>query len=135
MSNYEKIQLLRNLLLEICDNVQDYFIYPTEYAELNQEFPYITFVLGSIEFVDQSSRAQQNINIIAFVKEDNKQLTENILSFSNKIFEKLYKNKELQLNISEISYDNIFQPFGLGGGVFPPFAAVRYKIKLPFSLK
>ena len=113
-------------LKTFCDNVETQFIHPLEYAEQNNKFPYITIIFGKAQVSENSKMALQGISIIGFVKEDQNTLSEKIDEIEDKIIKAIYRKSGVV--ISEIDNNNIFKPFGLDAGVYPPFGAVRIEI-------
>ena len=119
---------LINELKTFCDNVETQFIHPLEYAELNNQFPYITIIFGKAEVNENSKMTMQGISIIGFVKDDQNTVSEKIDDIEDKIIKAIYRKSGVV--ITEIDNNNIFKPFGLDAGVYPPFGAVRIEIKV-----
>ena len=123
--------LLNTELKTICDNVEDSFDHPASRASEQKDFPYITVVwrewrpdqLGSIY-------GKQSIDIIAIVTGENEDLLELSSVLEQNIINLITKNKSIKNYISGIDNTNIFQPFGLNAGVFPPYAGVRISIDI-----
>jgi hypothetical protein len=120
-------KFLVNELKNVCDNVSNNFVHPEEHAELNGEFPYITITFENTQVVDNSKMALQNLSIIGFVKSDNETLSEKIDQIEGKILKAIYRKG---LVVEEIDNTNIFKPFGLTAGVYPPYGAVRFRINM-----
>ena len=70
----------------------------------------------------------QGISIIGFVKDDQNTVSEKIDDIEDKIIQAIYRKSGVV--ITEIDNNNIFKPFGLDAGVYPPFGAVRIEIKV-----
>ena len=119
---------LVNELKIFCDNVETQFIHPLEYAELNNEFPYITIIFGEAEVNENSKMTMQGISIIGFVKDDQNTVSEKIDDIEDKIIKAIYRKSGVV--ITEIDNNNIFKPFGLDAGVYQPFGAARIEIKV-----
>lgn len=115
-------------LKSFCDNVETQFIHPLEYAEQNSKFPYITIIFGKAEINENSKMAMQGISIIGFAKDDQNTISEKIDEIEDKIIKAIYRKSGVV--ITEIDNNNIFKPFGLDAGVYPPFGAVRIEIKV-----
>lgn len=115
-------------LKTFCDNVETQFVHPLEYAELNSKFPYITITFGKAEIKDNSKMAMQGISIIGFVKDDQNAISEKIDDIEDKIIKAIYRKSGVV--ITEIDNNNIFKPFGLDAGVYPPFGAIRIEIQV-----
>ena len=118
-------------LLEVCDNVHTIFIHPEEYASLASSFPYITLTFGTSVAQGGSKRFITEIHIIGFVKGNNDELIDKIDKLESDIYAKLYKNQNIKLVIEEIDNNNIFKPFGIDAGIYPPYAGLRMVVKLP----
>ena len=119
---------LRVNLLTVVDNVQEVFIHPESMAELQSEFPYVTFVFGEGELVGR--RVEQAVSIIGFVKGDMETIPDQIIELKNKIYNALY-NKEPKILIQTQDLTNLFKPFGLDAGVGPPYGGVRFECTVP----
>jgi len=135
MSLNNQLTILKDELLKVCDNVNDNFVLPTEYLELTNKFPYITIVLGEFTAQNVSRYFTQNISIIGIIKEEEQFITEKLIEFEQKVFNQLYKNTNLKLNVINGSNNNLFQPFGLEAGLYLPFAGFRMELQIPFSFE
>ena len=116
-----------SLLKEKFDNVEDKMYFPDEHAQLSNAFPYVTIVFGSWTPQGNALYGTQTLSIIGITQGDNDTLTERIDEMENDIFSAIHK-KEIQLNITEVNNTNLFAPFGLEAGLFPPFGGVRFEI-------
>jgi len=134
MNTTEIRTALKNELLSVCDNVHDIFVYPDEFADMQSEFPYITLILNQISFEGGTKRGIRNISIIGIVKGNNDDLMEKRDKLEADIFTKLYKNCNVTCNIIDIESQNIFKPFGLEAGIFPPYAGTLINIQVPETM-
>jgi hypothetical protein len=125
---------LREILTTVCDNVDNVFIYPEQKASVQNGFPYVTFVFSDTTFSDNSPRGIQSISILGFVTGEDSDLMDKVDALELSIFKAVYKNEKLKTVIKDISNTNLFKPFGFNGGMFPPFAGVRFEIDVPLSL-
>jgi hypothetical protein len=119
---------LRDNLLTVCDNVTETFVHPEAMAELQGEFPYITFVFG--EGTIEGRRVEQSVSIIGFVEGDTETIPDLLIELKNNIYNALY-NKEPKIVIESQNLTNLFSPFGLDAGVGPPFGGVRFECVVP----
>lgn len=128
---------LRNGIVEnlktVVDNVQEVFIFPEEMAMLQPDFPYVTMVFGEGEF-DGQRRIIQSVSIIGIVKGENDEIPDKIITLKNEIFEALY-NKEPKINFVSQNLTNLFAPFGLDAGIFPPYGGIRFECTIPNAIK
>jgi len=131
MKKSEIRETIRDLLLEICDNVQESFVHPVEYTELQGDFPYLTMTWGLIEFQGDSNRAISELDIIGIIKGDEDDLIEKRDELERDVYNKLYKNDMVKLIINDIDDTNLFRQFGIQAGVFPPYAGFAMKVTIP----
>ena len=131
MIRYELKQDLISELKDICDNVEDKFSHPSDRAASQGEFPYVTVVWGNWTPEDDGlAYGTQEVDIIAIAYGDEDDLMAKSSQLEDKIIRKLYKNDKIKTYIVEINNSNLFEPFGLNAGVFPPFAGTRIKINI-----
>jgi hypothetical protein len=126
----ELIKLCKN----VCDNVYDKFIHPEDFTALQVDFPYITITYGNTTYEGGSNRGIQTAYIIGYVKKDNDSLADAIDELEIKLWAELKNSnnpKPFQIVVEEVDNSNIFKPFGLDAGVFPPYAAFRMTVKIP----
>ena len=135
MKENEIRQLLKDNLLKICDNVSEKFVFPDEHASLQSDFPYITITYGLAEFTGVSKLVIQEVHIIGFVKSNDDDLPDLISDLKRDIFFTIYNNENPKLIVTELDQNNIFKPFGLDAGLFPPYGAVRFTIKMPYTME
>ena len=122
---------LLNELKRACDNVGVHFSHPVERATANKDFPYVTVVwrewrpdtIGNLY-------GMQTCDIIGIVKGDDDDLLSKSTELEDKIINVLYKNETVKNNIVVINHSNLFQPFGVDAGVFPPYSGVRIEIEI-----
>jgi hypothetical protein len=119
---------LRENLLTVVDNVTDVFTHPEAMAELQYGFPYVTMVFGEGE-VDMR-RVKQSVSIIGFVEGEDDEIADKLIDLKTKVFNSIY-NEEPKIVISSQDLTNVFKPFGLDAGVFPPYGAFRFECTLP----
>ena len=122
---------LKALLRNEFDNVEDVFIFPTQKAELEANFPYITVVLGKMPLEGGTRRGSLEVSVIGITKGEDKYLPELADQMEGKIFKSLHKNGKIAITITEIDPSNLFKPFGLDAGIFPPYAGVRFSCTIP----
>ena len=115
-------------LLTVVDNVTELFVHPEEMAELQEEFPYVTIVFGEGELVGR--RVTQSVSIIGFVKGEKETIPDQLIELKNKLYNALY-NKEPKIILETQDLTNLFKPFGLDAGVFPPFGGIRFEGTVP----
>ncbi len=119
---------LRDNLLSASSNVSEIFVNPEEWAEKQQEFPYITLIFGEGEI--SGRRVTHSISIIGIVKGEDDVLPDKVIDLKNKIFNALY-NKDPKIKFDSINMTNLFEPFGIDGFLAPPYGGVRYECTLP----
>lgn len=124
MTKSELRTSIRNLFLENFDNVESRMYHPVEYAELNNDFPYITIVFNKWTPQQISKYGTQEISIIGIVSGDDETLMAKLDDMQTKIIDSIYK-KDVKMNVTLIDNNNLFAPFGLDAGVFYPYAGVR----------
>ena len=130
MLRYEIKALLVSQLKTICDNVETIFSHPQSRAEEQGEFPYLTCVWRQWTPADVNMYGKQTVDIIGIVTGDDNDLGQKIDSLEKKVIEVLYKNEKIKNNILLINNSNLFEPFGLNAGVYPPFAGFRIEIEI-----
>jgi len=111
------------------DNIETQMIFPDEMADLNGAFPYITIVFDKLSFDYTNARGIQKLSIIGITKGE-----ENLSDLIDNVEEKIFNsidNSEMQIEITEVNNSNLFKPFGLDGGLFPPYGGVRFEIEIP----
>lgn len=131
MSKEELRGFINQALRKVCPNVEDVFVFPEEKAAIQSAFPYITTVFNDMDFNEDSPRYIQRVSIIGFVKGKETDLTGLQDDLENKIFRALYKNDFFSCRIVSGSNTNLFRPFGFEGGVFFPYAGIRFEIEVP----
>ena len=131
MNKAELRSYLKKLLRTVCDNVEDTFIFPEDKASIQNAFPYITIIFGDMDFPEGAHRMIQKISIIGFVRGTETDLINKQDDLENKIFKVIYKNELFQCSINTGSNTNLFKPFGLDAGLFPPYAGVRFELDVP----
>ena len=130
MNSIELRFKLREAMLTVCDNVAELFIYPEELTSLQNDFPYITFLLGKATTEGKSRRFKQEVSIIGIVTGPDELLLDRRDTLKAKMIEALYK-PDFQCVVTEVDNGNLFKPFGLDAGLFPPYAGVRIEVVIP----
>lgn len=125
---------ITNALKVKFSNVEDVFVFPEETAQGQQQFPYVTILFGVARLQDNNRRYIQDMDIIAIDKGENKNLAWKQDQMIDGIFQALHKNDNINVVIEEIDAMNIFKPFGLDMGIYPPFCGVRIRVKVPGEL-
>ncbi len=136
--NFKEIRddLINDRFKSIVDNVEETFTYPTARAEQNALFPYITMVFGLASPDPVQSRLfKQTVSIIAIDKGDTEDLPDKVIDLREDIFNELFTKKEPKIVILEIDTSNLFKPFGLDAGLFPPYGGVRFECEIPYTVK
>ena len=127
---------IRKFLIEelskVCDNVETIFVHPEAKSELNGNFPYITILFQNADIEQNSKMAMQKLSIIGFVKSDDDTISDKIDDLESKILNAIYRKSGVI--ITSIDNSNIFKPFGLDMGVYPPFGAVRFELQVARTL-
>jgi hypothetical protein len=128
-----KYQIKEQLISElktICSNVEKYFDHPVRRTEAQGDFPYITVVWRDWrpEAVGQI-RGVQTCDIIGIVYGETEDLEVKLSELETAVIGLLYKN-ELRNNIVSVDNSNLFLPFGIQAGVFPPYAGFRIEVNL-----
>jgi hypothetical protein len=125
---YQIKEQLISELKTICSNVEKYFDHPVERANQQGDFPYITVVWRDWrpEAVGQI-RGVQTCDIIGIVYGDNEDLETKLSELETAVIGLLHRN-ELRNNIVSVDNSNLFLPFGIQAGVFPPYAGFRIEV-------
>jgi hypothetical protein len=131
MNRKELKESLINTLKKVCSNVETNISHPSERANTQSDFPYITVVwrdwkpdsVGNVY-------GKQLCDIIAIVYGEDKDLLVRSADLEEKIIGVLFKNEDFKNNIITINPSNLFQPFGINAGVFPPYAGFRVEIEI-----
>jgi hypothetical protein len=117
-------------LKTICSNVENYFDHPLKRSESQGEFPYITVIWKDWRpEAEGQIRGVQSCDIIGIVYGDDDDLEIKLSTLETSIITLLYKN-DMRNVIVSIDNSNIFQPFGINAGVFPPYAGFRIELKI-----
>ena len=117
-------------LKTICSNVEDYFDHPMKRSEEQGEFPYITVVWKDWRpEAEGQIRGVQSCDIIGIVYGDNEDLEIKSSKLETDLITLLYKN-DLKNVIVSVDNNNLFQPFVINAGVFPPYAGFRIELKI-----
>lgn len=135
MNTTELRKALRDELLTICDTVHDTFVYPDEYADIQGAFPYITMVFGLMPLENGTKRGKREISIIGIVKGNQEELMEKRDKLESDIILQLYHNSKIACTILDIDSQNIFKPYGLESGIFPPYAGTLIRIEVPQAIE
>lgn len=124
-------QNIRDMMLDITDNVIEYFSHPLERSDLESDFPYISIIYAnSVPNNESKKRFNMTVDIIGYVKGNEKDLPDLIDDLEDKIVQKIQSN-EIQFTIEEIDSTNLFKNFGFDGGIYPPYAGVRISGIIP----
>ena len=129
-TRYKLKRDLINELKKVCDNVETQFDHPQNRAEAQLEFPYITVVWKEWQPEEGQLYGIQTCDIIGIVQGETNDLLELSSDFEGKVIGQLYKNDLVKNNIENINNSNLFEPFGLSAGVFPPFAGFRIELSI-----
>lgn len=136
--NFKEIRnaLINDRLKNIVDNVEETFTYPAQRAEQEGQFPYITMVFGlAVPDPEQSRLFKQTVSIIAIDKGDIEDIPDKVIDLREDIFNELFTKKEPKILVLEIDTSNLFKPFGLDAGLFPPYGGVRFECEIPYTVK
>jgi len=123
-----------NLLKVKFDNVDDLFIFPEEIAEAQERFPYVTILFGITRMQEGTRRYIQEMDIIAIDKGENADLVWKQDQLINNIFQTLHKAATVMVDIQEVDSQNLFKPFGLDMGLYPPYCGVRFHVRVPGAI-
>lgn len=130
MKKSECRSALKSELKKICDNVEETFVHPLAKAESNGDFPYITIIFGGWIPDQVTKYGRQTVSIIGIVRDDSDSLVDRADTLENDIINLLYKNEKIKCTIKSIDNTNLFKPFSLDAGVFPPYAGVRVELEI-----
>lgn len=134
MNKFSAKNELVQTLAGCVDKVYNAMVLPDIYQERNGEFPYITIIEGIMEPINNNHRIfLTTFEIIGYVKGDIESLSEDRDRLENKVYSALVKNRDLKVVIKSVDSNNIYAPFGITAGVYPPYAAFRTTIELPIT--
>lgn len=134
MNRQELRTAIVDLLKVKFDNVEDIFVFPEEIAESQERFPYVTILFGVSRLQEGTRRYTQEMDILAIDKGENKDLVWKQDQMIDKIFQALHKASTVSVDIQEVDSQNLFKPFGLDMGIYPPFCGVRFHVRVPGAL-
>ena len=124
-------EIIKNNLTTLNVSIEKSFIDPLSQAEKSGDFPYLTFVLGSFTFNENSLRLTQEIDIYGFVKD-----TEESLDYvRSDLLVKTAKALKKDVKFSGGSMSNLFSKFGLSAFLTPPFGGFRLSGVIAFHLE
>ena len=117
---------LADTKVHIVKNFQD----PQSHAEMNSEFPYITFLMSDFTFDPNSLRVIQKIDVFGFVK-SNDDLDEK----RSLLLVTTATALKRRIKFDSGSVSNVFRPFGLNAFMDKPYAGFRLSGVIGFDLK
>ena len=129
MKKTELRNKLNNIIKAKFDFVEDRMIFPDEYAELNNNFPYVTIIFNAWTPQGNALYGVQSVTIIGIANGDKDTLSEKVDQVEQKLIECL-SSSEIKLQILEIDNNNLFKPFGLDAGLFLPYGGVRIQANI-----
>lgn len=123
--------IIKNDLAGLNVSFEKNFIDPLSQAELTDDFPYITFVMGDFTFDTNSLRVKQDIDVYGFVKDDDDSLDYK----RSELLVKTAKALKTRIKFDGGSVSNIFSKFGLNAFLNSPYGGFRLSGVIGFHLE
>lgn len=134
MKKNELRDKLQKLLAKKFQNIDENFVFPDLKVNTQNDFPYVTVVFKDFRLDTDSNRYVQDVSIIGIDRGEDDELMYKKDMLQEGIFQALHKNGEVNIVITGGSDSNLFKPFGLEMGLFPPYCGCRVDAIIPNSL-